>query len=137
MARSTMWSSAAGTSGLMADGETMINRVYHLDRGELREGEEIIHLTDREREMLRILAANPGETVPRAALTGERVEAAQGAGGEVDPLDQPELAHQRRAAQQRAPPAPLKAASISLPSSCVASARSSTNVCCGDFIRPR
>ena len=44
--------------------------VYHLDRGELRQGEEIIHLTDREREMLRILAASPGETVPRAALTG-------------------------------------------------------------------
>src|SRR3984893_13264457 len=30
--------------------------VYHLDRGELRQGEEPIHLTDREREMLRILA---------------------------------------------------------------------------------
>ena len=44
--------------------------IYHLDRGELRQGEETIHLTDREREMLRILAANPGETVPRAALTG-------------------------------------------------------------------
>src|SRR4051794_40353715 len=45
--------------------------VYHLERGELREGEENIHLTDREREMLRILAVNPGETVPRSALTGE------------------------------------------------------------------
>src|ERR1700739_457442 len=44
--------------------------VYHLDRGELREGEEPIHLTDRERDMLRILAENPGETVPRGALTG-------------------------------------------------------------------
>jgi two-component system phosphate regulon response regulator OmpR len=44
--------------------------VYHLDRGELRQGEEIIHLTDREREMLRVLAAAPGETVPRGALTG-------------------------------------------------------------------
>ena len=44
--------------------------VYHLDRGELRQGEEIIHLTDREREMLRILAVAPGETVPRAELTG-------------------------------------------------------------------
>ena len=30
----------------------------------------IIHLTDREREMLRILAESPGETVPRGALTG-------------------------------------------------------------------
>jgi two-component system phosphate regulon response regulator OmpR len=44
--------------------------VYHLDRGELRQGEEPIHLTDREREMLRILAVSPGETVPRSALTG-------------------------------------------------------------------
>jgi two-component system phosphate regulon response regulator OmpR len=44
--------------------------VYHLERGELRQGEEIVHLTDREREMLRILAAAPGETVPRGALTG-------------------------------------------------------------------
>ena len=34
--------------------------VYHLDRGELRQGEEIVHLTDREREMLRILACAPG-----------------------------------------------------------------------------
>ena len=44
--------------------------VYHLERGELRQGEEVIHLTDREREMLRILAVAPGETVPRGALTG-------------------------------------------------------------------
>jgi two-component system phosphate regulon response regulator OmpR len=44
--------------------------IYHLERGELRHGEEIVHLTDREREMLRVLAAAPGETVPRGALTG-------------------------------------------------------------------
>lgn len=44
--------------------------VFHIDRGELRQGEEVIHLTDREREMLRILAVAPGETVPRSALTG-------------------------------------------------------------------
>jgi len=44
--------------------------VYHLARGELRRGEEIIRLTDREREMLRILAATPGETVSRMALAG-------------------------------------------------------------------
>ena len=44
--------------------------VYHLARGELRKGEEIIRLTDREREMLRILAHSPGETVPRLALAG-------------------------------------------------------------------
>ncbi|MEI7805403.1 MAG: response regulator transcription factor [Hyphomicrobiales bacterium] len=44
--------------------------VFHLSRGELRLGEEVIHLTDREREMLRVLAATPGETVPRLALAG-------------------------------------------------------------------
>jgi two-component system phosphate regulon response regulator OmpR len=43
---------------------------YHLARGELRQGDEVIHLTDREREMLRILANARGETVPRGALTG-------------------------------------------------------------------
>ena len=44
--------------------------VFHLGRGELRRGEEIIRLTDREREMLRILTASVGETVPRQALAG-------------------------------------------------------------------
>jgi two-component system phosphate regulon response regulator OmpR len=44
---------------------------FHLARGELRRGEEIVHLTDRERDMLRVLAATPGETVPRQALGGE------------------------------------------------------------------
>src|SRR5947209_1994507 len=44
--------------------------VFHLARGELKRGEEIIHLTDRERDMLRVLAAMPGETVPRMALAG-------------------------------------------------------------------
>jgi len=44
--------------------------VFHMGRGELRKGEESIRLTDREREMLRILAASPGETVSRMALAG-------------------------------------------------------------------
>jgi len=44
--------------------------VFHLASGELRRGEEVIRLTDREREMLRVLTANPGETVPRQALSG-------------------------------------------------------------------
>ena len=44
--------------------------VFHLGRGELRRGEEIVRLTDRERDMLRILSASPGETVPRLALSG-------------------------------------------------------------------
>ncbi|MGE0563127.1 MAG: response regulator [Pseudolabrys sp.] len=44
--------------------------VFHIARGELRDGDEAIKLTDRERDMLRILAATPGETVPRLALAG-------------------------------------------------------------------
>ena len=44
--------------------------IYHLARGELRKGDDVIRLTDREREMLRILAATPGETVTRMALAG-------------------------------------------------------------------
>ena len=44
--------------------------VFHIARGELRRGEEAIHLTDRERDMLRMLAAAPGETVTRLALAG-------------------------------------------------------------------
>jgi len=44
--------------------------VFHLARGELKRGEEMVHLTDRERDMLRVLGAAPGDTVPRMALAG-------------------------------------------------------------------
>jgi two-component system phosphate regulon response regulator OmpR len=44
--------------------------IFHMARGELRRGDEVVHLTDREREMLRILAERPGEVVPRMALAG-------------------------------------------------------------------
>ena len=44
--------------------------VFHIARAELRRGEEVVRLTDREREMLQVLAASPGETVPRMALAG-------------------------------------------------------------------
>jgi two-component system phosphate regulon response regulator OmpR len=44
--------------------------VFHLASGELRRGEEAIRLTDRERDMLRVLTASVGETVPRLALAG-------------------------------------------------------------------
>ncbi len=43
---------------------------FHIVRGELKRGEDVVRLTDREREMLRLLAATPGETVPRQALAG-------------------------------------------------------------------
>src|SRR5262249_51208822 len=44
--------------------------VFNVARGELKRGEELIHLTDREREMMRLLAAAPGETVTRLGLAG-------------------------------------------------------------------
>jgi two-component system phosphate regulon response regulator OmpR len=44
--------------------------IFHLGRGELRHGDDVVHLTDREREMLRILAEQAGATVPRMALAG-------------------------------------------------------------------
>jgi two-component system phosphate regulon response regulator OmpR len=49
--------------------------VFHVSRGELMRGEEVIHLTDREREMLRVLAERPGETVPRLSLAGNGTSA--------------------------------------------------------------
>jgi two-component system phosphate regulon response regulator OmpR len=44
--------------------------IFHIARGELKRGDEIVRLTDRERDMLRVLAATPGETVPRLSLAG-------------------------------------------------------------------
>ncbi|BAT59235.1 transcriptional regulatory protein OmpR [Variibacter gotjawalensis] len=44
--------------------------VFHVGREELRQGDRVIHLTDREREMMRILAEQQGEVVPRLALAG-------------------------------------------------------------------
>ena len=44
--------------------------VFHVERGELRQGEEIVRLTEREREMLALLARAAGDSVPREALAG-------------------------------------------------------------------
>lgn len=41
---------------------------FHIGRLELKRGEEVIRLTDREKEMLKVLAVRPGETVPRFDL---------------------------------------------------------------------
>jgi two-component system, OmpR family, phosphate regulon response regulator OmpR len=43
---------------------------FHLARGELKRGEEIVRLTDRERDMLRLLAETPGEAVARQTFAG-------------------------------------------------------------------
>ena len=44
--------------------------LFNLERQELARGEEIIRLTDRERDILVLLASAPGETVTREALGG-------------------------------------------------------------------
>jgi two-component system, OmpR family, phosphate regulon response regulator OmpR len=44
--------------------------IFHMATGELRRGDEAIRLTERECEMLRVLATSVGETVPRQALAG-------------------------------------------------------------------
>src|SRR5437879_9984651 len=44
---------------------------FHLARGELRRGDEIVRLTDRDRDMLRLLTATHGATVPRLPLAGD------------------------------------------------------------------
>jgi two-component system phosphate regulon response regulator OmpR len=43
--------------------------IFYLERGELRNGEEIVRLTEREREILRLLGATPGMSVSREALS--------------------------------------------------------------------
>jgi len=40
------------------------------ERGELRSGDEVVRITEREREMLRLLCANAGASVTREALSG-------------------------------------------------------------------
>ncbi|SDB48117.1 response regulator [Bauldia litoralis] len=51
---------------------------FNRERMELRKGTDIVHLTDRERQIMAIFAAAPGDTVPRGDLvaggepTGER-----------------------------------------------------------------
>ena len=44
--------------------------MFHIGRAELRRGDDVVRLTDREREMLTVLASAPGETIPRMALAG-------------------------------------------------------------------
>ncbi len=38
---------------------------FHVERGELKRGSDTVRITDRERDLLRIFAARPGETVKR------------------------------------------------------------------------
>ena len=43
---------------------------FSLERGELRSGDQVVRITEREREMLRLLCANAGASVSREALSG-------------------------------------------------------------------
>jgi two-component system phosphate regulon response regulator OmpR len=43
---------------------------FRFDRGELRRGDEIVRITEREREILTILGSQTGDNVPREALSG-------------------------------------------------------------------
>jgi two-component system phosphate regulon response regulator OmpR len=44
---------------------------FHIGRRELRRGQEVIRLTDRERQIMAVFAATPNETVPRLSLLSE------------------------------------------------------------------
>lgn len=44
--------------------------LFHLERGELSRTGEPVRITERERDMLRVLAEAPGDVVPRLALAG-------------------------------------------------------------------
>lgn len=54
-----------------AVGEITLGRVvFHIGRGELRQGDEIIKLTERERELMRLFAQAVGKPIPRHELDG-------------------------------------------------------------------
>ena len=48
--------------------------VFDLARGELRQGEEVVHLTTAETALLQILARNPGRTISREELSSHASE---------------------------------------------------------------
>jgi len=50
---------------------------FHLESGELTRAGKPVRITDREREMLRVLAASAGETVPRQALSAPGINASE------------------------------------------------------------
>jgi len=61
---------ALPTRGVSAQSVRFGPFIFHMASGELRRGENAIRLTERECDMLRVLAANLGDTVPRQALAG-------------------------------------------------------------------
>jgi two-component system phosphate regulon response regulator OmpR len=50
---------------------------FSLERGELRAHDEVIRLTERERDILRLLSENSGQSVSREALSGSAAAASE------------------------------------------------------------
>jgi two-component system phosphate regulon response regulator OmpR len=61
---------AQPTAPVVAESVRFGQFIFHIGRRELKSADDIIHLTDREREMMVVLASRPGETVPRQELAG-------------------------------------------------------------------
>lgn len=51
--------------------------VFHIARGELRKGSEIIKLTERERDLMRLFAQRPGATIQRHELIAGEATASE------------------------------------------------------------
>lgn len=74
MLRRTAAEAAADRAAITPDQVRFGEYVYSRERGELRRGEELVRLTDRERELMRLLTERPGETVTRDVIgAGEDV----------------------------------------------------------------
>ena len=66
--RRSRWNTAESSS--VPDVLKINGRTVDLENLELRNGDEIIHLTDRERDMMRLLAATPGALPPTLEMEG-------------------------------------------------------------------
>lgn len=63
---------ASTVTGVGSDPEVRFGPfAFHRGRGELKKGEEVIRLTDRERDLLAALAERPGHVIPRSAIAGD------------------------------------------------------------------
>jgi two-component system, OmpR family, phosphate regulon response regulator OmpR len=63
--------SAAASASARPESVSFGPFTYWLDRGELRQGDQTIRLTEREREIMTTLAARPGDPVSREDLAGQ------------------------------------------------------------------
>jgi two-component system phosphate regulon response regulator OmpR len=63
---------ANGSGGSASEPEIRFGPfAFHRGRGELKRGDEVIRLTDRERDLLAALAERPGQVIPRSAIAGD------------------------------------------------------------------